>query len=40
MQEHDYNFQGIPDLELYIVNLLDPKENNNNNNDPDGIIVP
>ncbi len=26
----DY-FQRIPDLELYIVNLLDPKENNNNN---------
>ena len=27
VQEHDYQFQ-IPDLELYIVNLLDPKENN------------
>ncbi len=38
MQEHDYNFQRIPDLELYIVNLLDPKDNNNN--DPCGIIVP
>ena len=29
VQEHDYHFQRIPDLELYIVNLLDPKENNN-----------
>ena len=31
VQEHDYNFQRTPDLELYIVNLLDPKENNNGN---------
>ena len=38
LQDHDYYSQRIPDLELYIVNLLDPKENNNNN--PDGIIVP
>ena len=38
VQEHDYHFQRIPDLELYIVNLLDPKENNNNNIDTS--IVP
>jgi NTE family protein len=31
MQDHDYHLQRIPDLELYIVNLLDPKQNNNDN---------
>jgi|tagenome__1003787_1003787.scaffolds.fasta_scaffold20985701_4 NTE family protein len=28
VQELDYHFQRIPDLELYIVNLVDPKQNN------------
>jgi NTE family protein len=34
VQELDYHFQiqKIPDLELYIVNLVDRKENNTNNN--------
>jgi len=31
VQELEYPFQRIPDLELYIVNLLDPMENTNSN---------
>jgi len=39
VQEQGHSFQRIPDLELYIVNILDPKENNNNS-DIDSSIVP
>ena len=38
IKKQENHFQRIPDLELYIVNLLDPKQNNNDNTG--GIIVP
>jgi NTE family protein len=40
MQKLDYHFQRIPDLELYIVNLLDPKVNNDISNTGSGSIIP